>query len=74
MLVSKEDIRMPYSVKSKKDGTEYYLHASTAANGKTKLYYFSKNVKDGVLEAVPEGYEISENGNTGLPILKKKVS
>ncbi len=64
---------MAYSVKSKKNGTEYFLHASTAANGKTKLYFFSKEVKpDKSLDALPEGYEVSENSATGLPILKRK--
>lgn len=63
---------MAFSVKSKKNGTEYFLHARPAANGTTKLYFFSKEVKDGSQDALPEGYEISENSLTGLPILKKK--
>ena len=63
---------MAFSVKSKKNGTEYYLHARDAANGKTKLYFFSKEVKDGSMNDLPEGYEVSENSLTGLPILKKK--
>ena len=65
---------MAYSVKSNKNGTEYYLHGRAAANGKTTLYFFSKEVKDGALDALPEGYEVSENSLTGLPILKKKKS
>ena len=65
---------MAYSVKSKKNGTEYYLHSRPAANGTTKLYFFAKTVKDGALDALPAGYEISENSATGLPILKKKTS
>ena len=40
---------MAYSVKSKKNGTEYFLHGRGAANGKTTLYFFSKEVKDGAL-------------------------
>ena len=63
---------MAYSVKSKKNGTEYFLHAQPAKNGTTKLFYFSKQVKDCALDALPDGYEISENSVTGLPILKKK--
>ena len=63
---------MAYSVKSKKSGTEYYLHGRAAANGKTKLYFFAKEAKDGVMNELPEGYEVSENSATGLPILKKK--
>ena len=65
---------MAYSVKSKKSGTEYFLHGLGAANGKTTLFFFSKEVKDGALDALPEGYEVSENSATGLPILKKKVA
>jgi hypothetical protein len=64
---------MAFSATSKKSGTEYYLHARTAANGTSKLYFFGKEVKDGAVDALPEGYEISENVLTGLPILKKKV-
>lgn len=63
---------MAFSVKSKKNGTEYFLHARAAANGTTKLYFFSKEQKEGVQDQLPDGYEISENSVTGLPILKKK--
>ncbi len=64
---------MAFSVKSKKNGTEYYLHGSKAANGKTTLYFFSKETKpDKALDALPVGYEVSENSATGLPILKRK--
>lgn len=65
---------MAFSVKSKKNGTEYFLHGRAAANGKTKLYFFSKEVKDGAMDDLPEGYEVSENSLTGLPILKKKAT
>ena len=64
---------MAYSAKSNKSGTVYYLHSRTGANGKTKLYFFAKEVKEGAVDELPEGYEVSENGTTGLPILKKKV-
>jgi hypothetical protein len=64
---------MAFSVKSKKNGTPYFLHSGPAANGTTKLFFFAKKVKeDGALDALPHGYEISENTVTGLPILKKK--
>ena len=63
-----------FKVKSKKSGTEYYLHSRAAANGTTKLYFFAKEVKDGSLTALPDGYEISENPTTGLPVLKKKAA
>lgn len=62
---------MAYSVKSKKNGTEYFLHSRPAANGKTLIYFFAKTEKEGVQDKMPDGYEISENPLTGLPILKK---
>jgi hypothetical protein len=62
---------MTFAVKSKKTGTEYFLHGNKMPNGAT-LYYFSKAVNaDKALEAIPAGYEVSENPATGLPILKK---
>ena len=65
---------MAFSVKSKKNGTEYFLHSRPAANGKTLLYFFAKEVKDGAVDEIPERYELSENSVTGLPILKKKAT
>lgn len=54
-------------------GNTYYLHGreTTLKNGTTRtLYFFAKEVKDGALDAVPEGYVVSESKN-GLPVLKK---
>jgi hypothetical protein len=34
------------------------------------IYFFAKEVKEGALDAVPEGYVVSESKN-GLPVLKK---
>ena len=54
-------------------GNTYYLHGreTTLKNGSTRtLYFFAKEVKDGALDAVPEGYVVSESKN-GLPVLKK---
>ncbi len=70
---------MPYSVKSKKNGTEYYLYSSPSANGTTRLYHFAKDPdkkdeRSRPEPTLPEGREVSENANTGLPILKKKQS
>ncbi len=40
-------------------------------NGNTQtIYYFAKEAKEGALDAVPEGYVVSESKN-GLPVLKK---
>ncbi len=62
---------MAYKYKNSK-GNEYYLHRRTTKldNGKERtLYFFSKEQKDAV-DAVPEGYQVSETAN-GLPVLKK---
>ncbi|GAB4271754.1 MAG: hypothetical protein Kow0080_17540 [Candidatus Promineifilaceae bacterium] len=63
---------MAYSVKNSK-GNTYFLHKrdTTLKNGRTQtIYFFAKEVKDGALDAVPEGYMVSESRN-GLPVLKK---
>lgn len=63
---------MAFSFKNKR-GVTYFLHARvrTTKTGKTQtLYFFAKEKKAGVLEAVPIGYKVSETAN-GLPVLKK---
>ena len=64
---------MAYSVKSAKTGTTYYLHGKTTEtkSGARTLYFFAKEVKDGALDALPDGYTTAESA-TGLPVLKKK--
>ncbi len=54
-------------------GVTYYLHTrrTPAASGKERvLFFFSKEVKEGALDAVPAGYQVVEM-KTGLPVLKK---
>ena len=54
-------------------GNTYYLHSKKTQkeNGKERtLFFFSKEVKEGFLEAVPQGYVVVEM-KTGLPVLKK---
>jgi len=55
-------------------GNTYYLHSkdTTLKSGRVQtLYFFAKDVRDeGSLNAVPEGYQVSESKN-GLPVLKK---
>jgi hypothetical protein len=63
---------MAYSYTNSK-GSTYFLHGreTTLKNGTTRtLYFFAKEVKDGALNEVPEGYVVSESKN-GLPVLKK---
>lgn len=45
-------------------GVTYYLHA------KGKMFFFSKEIKEGALDSVPAGYHVVEM-KTGLPALKK---
>lgn len=55
-------------------GSSYILHARTTTlkNGNTQtIYFFAREAKEGALDSVPEGYEVSESKN-GLPVLKRK--
>lgn len=66
---------MAYSVVSKKSGKTYYLHSrlqKLKGGQEITLYYFAGAVGEGALDALPAGYEVSENERTGLPLLKKK--
>jgi len=54
-------------------GVTYYLHTkrSMTSTGKERvLFFFSKEIKEGTLDAVPAGYDVVEM-KTGLPVLKK---
>ena len=56
-------------------GSAYFLHARTTTlkNGNTQtIYFFAKTEKEGVLDGVPDGYEVSESKN-GLPVLKRSM-
>jgi len=64
---------MAFSFTNSKDRT-YFLHKkdTTLKNGRTQtIYFFAKDVRpDDSLDAVPEGYQVSESKN-GLPVLKR---
>jgi hypothetical protein len=45
-------------------GTTYYLHQ------KGKMFFFSKEIKEGALESLPAGYTVSEM-KTGMLVLKR---
>ncbi len=54
-------------------GRTYILHGRTRKlkSGKEQtLYFFAKTEKEGMLDAVPQGYEVMESKN-GLPLLKR---
>ena len=66
---------MPYSVTSKKSGKTYFLHErkqQLKGGQQVTLFYFAGEPKEGAIDALPAGYEVSENTSTGLPLLKKK--
>ena len=55
-------------------GQSYILHSKDTVlkNGQERtIYYFAKEDKGNALNAVPDGYQVSETKN-GLPVLKKK--
>ncbi len=65
---------MPYSVTSKKSGKTYFLHErkqELKGGQKVTLYFFAAEPKEGAIDNLPEGYVVSENATTGLPLLKK---
>ncbi len=54
-------------------GQTYYLHekVTTTSTGKERrLFFFSREIKEGALNEVPAGYTVVEM-KTGLPALKK---
>ncbi len=54
-------------------GNTYILHSrrTVLKNGTEQtIYFFAKEAKEGALDAVPAGYQVSESKN-GLPVLKK---
>ena len=67
---------MPYSVQSQKTGTTYYLHSKETASrgGKRRLFFFSKEIKDGALDSLPDGFTVTESAQTGLPLLKRAAA
>ena len=60
-------------VHTNSQGKSYILHSkeTTLKNGNTQtIYFFAKEEKEGALDAVPAGYQVSETKN-GLPVLKR---
>ena len=66
---------MGFSAVSDKSGKTYYLHSKEVTlkgDRKQRIYYFAGAPGEFAIDALPEGYEVSENSRTGLPILRKK--
>ena len=56
-------------------GVKYYLHfkdVNLKGGRQQRIYFFARDVRDGSLDAVPDGYKVEETKRTGMPILKKK--
>lgn len=66
---------MPFSFKNSK-GQTYILHGKkvTLQGGRQQqIHYFAREAKPGEsMDAVPDGYEVTENERTGLPFLRRK--
>jgi hypothetical protein len=55
-------------------GQTYYLHTRqvTLKNGRVQtIYFFARDIRDGAIPEVPEGYMVVETKRTGMPVLKK---
>lgn len=56
-------------------GKTYYLHqreATLRGGRKQVIFFFAGEVKEGAIDKVPDGYEVSAPARpTGLPILRK---
>ena len=54
----------------------FFIPNNVPAQGITSVdmifTHMVQHIKDGAIDALPEGYEVSENTKTGLPLLKKK--
>ena len=56
-------------------GVKYYLHfkdVNLKGGRQQRIYFFARDVRDGALDDVPDGYKVIETQRTGMPILKKK--
>jgi len=66
---------MAFTVSSQKSGRTYHLHGrrqKLKGGQEVTLYYFAGAAGEGALDKLPDGYEVSENAKTGLPLLRKK--
>ncbi len=64
---------MAYSYTNSK-GQTYFLHTRDVVlkNGrKQTIYFFARDQRPGVMNAVPGGYQVIETKRTGMPVLKK---
>ena len=67
-------VKLAYQYTNNK-GTNYYLHEREVtlrgSGKKQRIFFFARDVRNGALEQVPDGYEVVENKRTGLPVLRR---
>ena len=55
-------------------GVKYYLHFKDVilkGGREQRIYFFARDIRDGSLDEVPDGFIVIETERTGMPILKK---
>ncbi len=65
---------MAFEAISKKSGKKYYLHSKEVilrGGRKQRIYYFAGTAGEFAIDSLPDGFVVTENQRTGLPILKK---
>lgn len=65
---------MAFEALSQKTGKKYYLNSkevTLANNYKRRIYYFSSVISEFSIDELPEGFEIVESKETGLPLLRR---
>jgi hypothetical protein len=72
-----EEETMAYAYTNGK-GQTYFLHERMVTlrgnNRQQKIYFFALSQKDGVLDAIPPGWEVQETPSSRMPVLKKAVA
>ena len=56
-------------------GVKFYLHCKDVnlkGGRQQRIYFFARDIRDGSLDAVPDGFTLVETERSGYPILKKK--
>jgi hypothetical protein len=53
-------------------GDRYYLHAGKTKTGKAR-YFFARDIRDGALAEMPQGFEVAESINGVVSVRRKKV-
>lgn len=59
---------------NKKGGEKFYLHkkmVTLRSKREQLIYYFARVLDNKYFATLPDGYEVWENPNTGMPLIKK---